>query len=227
MTTASFSSGGVSSLAEVLAQRVGTLTLVPAMDLPTWLPDISVPEAWKAGAPGSSAVTRMLLRRVRSDEHWDACEVLNLYRVAGAIPESLVLEHIDRTLRDAGAAAIRSERIEIPAHYDVIAARASGFLSVSGSAVNAQYTDYAVNTPAGGALIEQTVLVIDAMRMCLDDELASLSMNLEYALLASIDRAPRSQRTDGSAPRTTEAAQDPRDLPVPPPPMTNYRPGEP
>jgi hypothetical protein len=204
----SFDPDAVSSLAEVLAQHLGALTFVPAADLPLWLPDLGVPEGWKAGGPERSTVTRMLLRRIYSSDHWDACEVLNLYRVPGVIPESLVLNHVDRTLRDSGANAIESHRIEVPLHYNVIAARASGVLSVRDRAVRSQYTDYAVNSAAGGALIEQTLVVVAGAHIQLTDELTALSTNLERALLISIDRAPRPQQTDTSATAIVDTAHD-------------------
>jgi hypothetical protein len=150
----------------------------------------------------------MLLRRIRSSDHWDACEVLNLYQVPGVIPEALVLNHVDRTLRDSGAEAIESHRIEIPLQYNVIAARASGVLSVRGKAVRSQYTDYAVNSAAGAALIEQTLVVVSDAHILLTDELTALSANLERALLTSIDRAPRPQEPDTSATAIVDTAHD-------------------
>lgn len=77
----SFDPAAVSSLAEVLAQHLGALTFVHAADLPLWLPDLGAPDRWQASVPERATVTRMLLRRIRSSDHWDACEVLNLYRV--------------------------------------------------------------------------------------------------------------------------------------------------
>jgi hypothetical protein len=215
----------VSSLAEVLAQHLGAVTFVPAADLPLWLPDLSAPEGWKASAP--ERVTRMLLRRIHSTDHWDACEVLNLYRVPGVIPESLVLNHVDRTLRDSGADAIESHRIAIPLQYNVIAARASGMLSVKDRTVRSQYTDYAVNSAAGGALIEQTLVVVADAHNLLTDELAALSTNLERALLTSMDRAPRPQQTDTIATAIVDTALDSESVALPPARTTHHRPGAP
>jgi hypothetical protein len=217
-----FDPAAVSSLAEVLAQHLGALTFVLAADLPLWLPDLEPPKGWKASVPERATVTRMLLRRTRSR---DACEVLNLYRVPGVIPESLVLNHVDRTLRDSGADAdaIESHRIEIPLQYNVIAPRASGVLFVRDRAVRSQYTDYAVNAPAGGALIEQTLVVVGDAHILLTDELTALSTNLERALLSSIDRAPRPQHTDTSATEMAYPAKEPGSVGLSPRPIKHHR----
>jgi hypothetical protein len=223
----SFDPAAVSSLAEVLAQHLGALTFVPAADLSLWLPDLGVPEGWKAGGPERSTVTRMLLRRIHNSYHWDACEVLNLYRVPGVIPESLVLNHVDRTLRDSGAEAIESHRIAIPLRYNVIAARASGLLSVRDRAVRSEYTYYAVNSAAGGALIEQIFVVLAGAHALLTDELTALSTNLERALLASIDRAPRPQQMDTSATAIVDAPHDPESVALSRTPTTRHSLGAP
>ena len=90
----------MSSLAEILAEHTGGLTFVPPAHLPLWLPDLTVPRGWDFGTLDGPPVTRMLLRRLSGGNHWDGCEVLNLYRVSGAVPEKLVLDNADRTLRD-------------------------------------------------------------------------------------------------------------------------------
>lgn len=87
----------MSSLAEVLAEHTGALTFVPPAHLPLWLPDLAVPQGWDVGAVDGPTVTRMLLRRLGSSDHWDGCEVLNLYRVSGVVPEALVLDNADRS----------------------------------------------------------------------------------------------------------------------------------
>lgn len=143
------------------------------------------------------------------------------------IPESLVLNHVDRTLRDSGADAIESHRIEIPLQYNVIAARASGVLSVIDRAVRCQYTDYAINSAAGGALIEQTIVVVGEAHNPLADELRELSTNLERALLTSIDRAARQQHTYTSATEMAYPAQEPGSVRLSPTPTNHHRLGAP
>ncbi|GAY17975.1 hypothetical protein [Mycobacterium sp. shizuoka-1] len=184
----SFGTNTASSLAEVLAGCVGDVELVPPEHLPLWLPDLGVPRLWVATAPNGT-VTRMLLRGIRSEERWDACEVINLYRIAGAIPAPLVHEQIARTLRDSGARAIQSHRVDVAAQYNVVAAQAAGLLSIKDGVLRCQYTDFAVNTASGGALIEQIILVAGKAFPLLENELTALSTELQRALLASIDRA--------------------------------------
>jgi len=154
---APFDPTAVSSLAEVLAEHTGALTFVPPAHLPLWLPDLTVPQGWAAAGVDGATVTRMLLRRLGSGDHWDGCEVLNLYRVPGTVPEPLVLDNADRALRDSGADDIRTYRVDTPPRYAVIATRASGTLRIGTRTVPSQYNYYVVNTAAGGALIEQAM----------------------------------------------------------------------
>ncbi len=223
MTSSSFDPAGVSSLVEALAQQVGAVASVSAANLALWLPELTVPKGWKTNGAEGKAVTRMLLRRVRSDEQWDACEVINLYRVAGVIPESLVVEHVDRTLRDAGAAAIQKQRLQIQAQRNVVAARAMGLLTLQDCGVHVQYTDYGINTPVGGALIEQTILVVGAAQNLLTTELAALTEDLEGALLSSLDRAPRPQHADGRVHTKSDTAGDMKSVDSSPIPLKNHR----
>ena len=180
----------MSSLAEILAEHTGGLTFVPPAHLPLWLPDLTVPRGWDFGTLGGPPVTRMLLRRLSGGNHWDGCEVLNLYRVSGAVPEKLVLDNADRTLRDVGADAIQTRRIDTPSRYGMVAARSSGRLDIGADTINSQYSYYVVNTAAGAALIEQAVIVRESVHPMLNGEVAGLTDDLYRALLASIDRAP-------------------------------------
>lgn len=190
MTGLTFDPAAVSSLAEVLAEHTGGLKFVPPADLSLWLPDLAVPRGWDVGAVDGPTVTRMLLRRPGSGDRGDGCEVLNLYRVPGTVPESLILDNSDRTLRDIGADAIQTHRVDTPPRYGVIATRSSGRLHSGARTVHCQYSYYAVNTAVGGALIEQAVIIGDDERSMLSGDMATLTENLYRALLTSIDRAP-------------------------------------
>ncbi len=167
-------------------------------------------------------MTRMLLRRLGSGDNWDGCEVLNLYRVSGTVPEKLVFDNADRTLRDSGADSIHTHHIDTPPRYGVIAMRSSGLLHIGARTVHSQYTYYAINTAAGGALIEQAVMVGSDAQPTLSGEAAKLTDDLYRALLASIDRAPApSPRNTGkyatgrrpapSSSSTTPIATEPAD----------------
>jgi hypothetical protein len=208
--TAPFDPAAVSSLAEVLAEHTGGLTFVPPAHLPLWLPDLTVPQGWDRAAVDGATVTRMLLRRLGSGDHWDGCEILNLYRVPGTVPEPLVLDNADRTLRDSGADDIHTYRVDTPPRYGVIATCASGTLRIGTRTVHSQYNYYVVNTAAGGALIEQAMLVDGDAHLVLSGDVAELTENLYRALLASIDRAP----TPPSPQETGEDAAGPACCPA-------------
>lgn len=187
--TAPFDPAAVSSLAEVIAETTGRLTLVPPEHLPVWLPEITVPKGWSGGTINGASVTRILMRRLGTADHWDGCEVLNLYRVPGEVPETLVRDNADRVLRDSGADDIRTHIVDPPPRHGVIAARVSGTLRSSTRNVNGHYNYYVVNAAAGGTLIEQAILVgVDAWPV-LSREVADLTGDLYLALLASTDRA--------------------------------------
>lgn len=189
--TAPFDPAAVSSLAQQIAEHVGPLDGVPAAHLQLWLPDLTAPPAWTVAAVDGATVTRLLLRRLNSGTHWDGCEVLNLYRVPGVVPEALVLDNADRILRDSAATDIRSCRLEVAPRYGVIATRASGVLHSGDRVVRSQFHHYVVNTNAGGALIEQAIVIGAEMLSALDSEVNELTENLYRSLLTSIDRAPQ------------------------------------
>jgi hypothetical protein len=189
--TAPFNPSAVSSLAEVIAVQTGGLTFVPPAHLRLWLPELTVPQGWAAGTVNDATATRILMRRLGSANHWDGCEVLNLYRVSGTVPGTVVLNNADRILRDSGANDIRTYRIDTPSRYGMIATRSSGTLHAGARAVHSHFLHYVINTAAGGALIEQTIAVGADVHPVLAREVADLTENLYRSLLTSIDRAPR------------------------------------
>jgi hypothetical protein len=140
------------------------------------------------------AVTRLLLRRLASGAQWDGCEVLNLYRVAGAVPESLVLDNADRSLRDIGATDIHTYAMDIAPLYGAIATRASGVIRSRDRVVRGRFHNYVVNTAAGGALIEQAIAINADVAPALESEAEELTENLHRPLLASIDRMAQAGR---------------------------------
>ncbi|MGH3958652.1 hypothetical protein [Mycobacterium sp.] len=190
--TAPFNSSAVSSLAEVIAAQSGGLTFVPQAHLRLWLPDLTVPPGWAAGSINDPAVTRVLVRRLGSGHHWDGCEVLNVYRVPGTVPETIVLNNADRTLRDSGANDIRTYRLDVPPCYGVIAMRSSGTLHADARTIHSHFHHYVINTAAGGALIEQVVAVGAEALPRLNREVEDLIEILYRSLLTSIERAPKS-----------------------------------
>ena len=181
----------VSSLAQVIAGHTGGVMRVPAAHLQFWLPDLTVPPCWVGRTVSGAYVTRILLRRLGDGHDWDGCEVIKLYRVPGAVPEPMVLDNADRILRDSGASEIRTRRVDTPARYGVIAVRTSGTLGAGAHKVHSHFHYYMVNTAAGGALIEQAILIGADVGLVLGREVADLTDDLYRSLLTSIDRATR------------------------------------
>jgi hypothetical protein len=184
-----------SSLAEVIAESTGGLIPVSPAHLQVWLPGLVVPYGWTAGTVNDAAVTRLLKRGLGSGHTWDGCEILNVYRVSGTVPETIVLDNADRTLRDSGADDIRTHRLDTPLQYGVIATRSSGTLHADTRAVYAYFNHYVINTAAGGALIEQVIAVGADARAALAREVADLTENLYRSLLSRIDSAPSPSTT--------------------------------
>lgn len=187
--TAAFDPTAVSSLAQEIAEHVGPLEAVPPAHLPLWLPDLAPPPNWTALAVDGANVTRLLLRALSSDAHWDGCEIVNLYRIPATVPEAVVVDNADRTLRDSGATDIRSYPLDVPRGYGVIATHAVGVLRSGDRIVRSQFRNYVVNTAAGGALIEQAIVIGADMLFALESEATELTESLYRSLLASIERA--------------------------------------
>ncbi|WP_231999926.1 hypothetical protein [Mycobacterium sp. 1245852.3] len=183
-----FDPTAVSSLAQEIAQHIGPLQRVTTAHLHLWLPALTIPSAWTIADADGAAVTRLLLRRLNSSNHWDSCEVLNLYRVPGAVPAALVLCNADRILRDSQATDINAQPLDIPPQYGIIGTRASGHLTTGNRQVFGPFNNYIVNSAAGRALIEQAVVVGSDAQPSLAEECAALTENLYRSLLASIDR---------------------------------------
>jgi len=194
----SFHPAAVSSLAEVVGEQVGALASVEARHLHLWLPGLTVPDGWADSNIDGAALTRMLVRRIGGAGVWDGCEVLTLYRVPGVIPKALVLGNAERTLRDCGAANIRTHIIETADRAGVIGVRVTGRINMGGRTVCAQYSDYVVNTEAGAALVEQALFIGSDALSILASEVQELTENVCRALLTSIDRAPMVGQAEGS-----------------------------
>jgi hypothetical protein len=183
-----FDTTAVSSLAQSIEGRAGPLRLVSGAQMRLWLPALSIPPAWTVAVADGAAVTRVLLRPSVGDAHWDGCEVVNLYRVSGSVPRRLVLDNADRTLRDGHAADITVSVLDVPAHYGIIATRASGLLRSGNRLVHSHFHNYVINTAAGGAFVEQALVCGADVPAEVTEEVGELTEGLYRSLLASIDR---------------------------------------
>ena len=182
----------MSSLAEVLGQMNGAVTTMPPEALHLWLPGLKTPTGWvDATAAATAPVARMLVRRAGVAGPWDACELLNLYRVPGLISTDTVLDNADRALRDGGATDIHTyRRDDVPTAIDgLLAVRVSGHLAVGSRAVEAVYNYYAINTPVGAALIEQAAVVGADAPAALVVEVECLAESVYESLLISLHSA--------------------------------------
>jgi hypothetical protein len=183
------SNPNVSSLTEVIAESTGQLILVPTSGLEVWLPDLVVPHGWTSGVVENARVTRVLTRRLDGRHTWDGCEILNAYRVPGAVPETMVLDNATRTLRDSGASNIRTHRLATAQRYGLIATRSSGTLHTATRMVQCHFNHYVFNTDAGAALVEQVIAVGADTYAALAREVVDLTANLYRSLTTRIDRA--------------------------------------
>lgn len=194
-----FDTTAVSSLPQVIAERNGPLSLVAAGHLPLWLPELKIPEGWILAGSGGTPTTRMMLRRLNIASNWDGCEVINLYRVPGVVPQEVVFANADTALRECGARNIHSAGIDTPPSYRTITVRVTGDLIVEARPLWAQYTYYVVESAAGTALIEQVIMVgLDAVER-LRPDVETLTGDLYRSLLNSIERGQAAH--DGSAPQ--------------------------
>jgi len=180
-------------MVEAVAGRTGALSVVPSVHLQAWLPGLAVPCGWRVSRLDAVDATRVLTRQLAPFRPWDACEVLNLYRVPGTVPDAVLLANADRTLRECNGHDIQTARVDIPLRYGAVATCASGTLRIGAHAVRSQYNYYAVNAAGGAALIEQIVLVGSDVYSQLASELEELTAALHHSLLASIDSANEPQ----------------------------------
>lgn len=188
-----FDPGAVSSLPQIIAERNGPLSVVSDQHLSLWLPGLIIPEGWTTAGTGALATTRMMLRRLGTANNWDGCEILNLYRVPGDIPQEVLLANADRALRDSGARNIHTTEIDPPPAYRTIAARVTGDLVIEPRPLRAQYTYYVVQSVGGTALIEQVVVVGMDVAEHLMPDVETLTGSLYRSLLSSIDRGQAAQ----------------------------------
>ena len=182
-------STAVSSVAEEVRRHVGSIALVPADGLSYWLPGLSVPAGWTImpTLPGEAPVTRMALCRMTPEQTaWEGCEVIALYQFAGSVPEEVVRDSADRTLRDLDARDILRDTDTLPPIPGATAVRSSGSFVLGGRWVWGQFANYVINTGVVGGLVEHSVLVRAPWRARLARGIGELTESVYQSLVASI-----------------------------------------
>lgn len=186
----------VSSVAEEIRRKIGPIALVPTEGLSYWLPGLRLPAGWTVATTptGAMPATRIAVRRFTQQAAWDGCEVIALYQFAGALPEQLVHDSADRSLRDLAAHSLRRHTVTLPPLPGTTAVRSSGWFNLGELSMWGQFTNYVVNTGVTGGLVEHSVLVRAALRARLARDIGALSENVNRSLLTSINAE---QRTAG------------------------------
>jgi hypothetical protein len=184
----------VSSVAEEIRRTIGPIALVPSESLSYWLPDLSLPAGWTVVATPVDImpVTRIALRRFTEHAEWDGCEVIALYQFAGTLPEQLMQDSADRTLRDLAAHNLRRHTVGLPPVPGATAVRSSGSFNLGEQSIWGQFTNYVVNTGETGGLVEHTVLVRAPLRARLARDIAALTENVRRSFLTSVEAEPQS-----------------------------------
>lgn len=183
----------VSSVAEEIRRKIGPIALVPTESLSYWLPDLSLPASWTIATTPSGAMpaTRIALRRFTEQAAWDGCEVIALYQFTGTLPEQLVHDSADRTLRDLAAHSLQRHTVTLPPTPGTTAVRSSGSFNLGERSMWGQFTNYVVNTGVTGGLVEHSVLVRAPLRARLARDIGALTENIHRSLLTSISAAQR------------------------------------
>lgn len=182
----------VSSVAEEIRRKIGPIALVPTESLPYWLPGLSLPADWTVATTptGVLPATRIAVRRFTEHAAWDGCEVIALYQFAGTLPEQLVHDSADRTLRDLAAHSLQRHTVALPPIPGASAVRSSGAFNLGEESMWGQFTNYIVNTGVTGGLVEHTVLVRAPLRARLARDVGALTENVHRSLLSSVNAAP-------------------------------------
>ena len=179
----------VSSVAEEVRRHVGSISLVPAAGLKYWLPGLDVPAGW-AVAPALSdpaRMTRMSLCRLTPEKAaWDGCEVIALYQFAGSVPEQVVRDSADRTLRDLDAINVVQDPATLPPAIRGNAVRSSGTFVLGDGWLWGQFANYIIDTGVIGGLVEHSVLVRAPLRARLVRDIGELTESVYRSLVASL-----------------------------------------
>jgi hypothetical protein len=178
-----------SSVAEEVRRYAGSVALVPAAGLGYWLPGLKVPAGWAIvpTLPDPAPITRMTLCRLMPQKTaWDGIEVIALYQFVGSVPEEVVRDSADRTLRDLDAHNVLRDKVSLPPAVGGTAVRSSGTFVLGDGWLWGQFANYVIDTGAVGGLVEHSVLVRAPLRPRLARDIGELTESVYRTLAASI-----------------------------------------
>ena len=110
------------------------------------------------------------------DGGWDACETVAVFGFTGFIPCQMILQSCDCTLRKLDAVDIQTNALPIATDDGACAVRSSGFFSVAGLRIWAQYSYYVLGSevPGQGRIVQQCLFVESGRLSSLTEDVAQL-----------------------------------------------------
>ena len=180
------------SVVTELRRHVVGLTQVPTTELTPWLAQLRVPPSWQTGqAQGFAAQpSRIAVCGQRPEGGWNGCETLSVFRFTGSPPAGLLHDHADCILRDLNADSITTYPLTVPtASASAEAVRSSGYFTIAGRRLWAQYSTYLASDYAQsqGVLVHQVLFIESEYRADLRDDIADLSDEVHQAFVGLLD----------------------------------------
>jgi hypothetical protein len=115
------------------------------------------------------------------DGGWEACETISVFRFAGTLPDGVLWESADRTLRALESVDITTASLGEPECSHAYGVRSSGFFSAVGLWVWGQYNYYVSDPDASerGLLVQQCLFVEASRRAELAEDIQQLADALQ------------------------------------------------
>lgn len=178
------------SLVGAVADALGTVRRLGADELPSWVTDLGLPAGWHAGRLAGNACPPMRLAAygIQSDGGFDGCETIAAFGFTGRLPDGLVADNADRTLRDLEAVGIETTVLDVPAVAGAVAIRSCGYFAAGGLWLWAQHNHFVreFDGGAGGLVVQQVIVVESSRRAALDGDVTALGTALHAAFVEAI-----------------------------------------
>jgi hypothetical protein len=128
-------------------------------------------------------------RKVSGEPGEVYCETISLFGFTGEPPEEAMRDNADCTLRDLDGENITTSTPVTSLIPGVTAVRCSGYFTVAGQRVWAQYSTFAAGSTVSGEgrLLQHSLFVNASCQARLADDIAQLSNDLQRGFLRSID----------------------------------------